>query len=50
MQIAYIFFYTLVYLSYLNHVWFPIERKHAPGDNEFNYKMFRLNVATPFIS
>ena len=34
--IAYIYGYTLAYLSYLYNVGVPVERKPAPGDHEFN--------------
>ena len=44
MQIVYIFFYTLAFPSYLNNMWVPIEKKHAPGDYEYNLKVFWLNV------
>ena len=44
MQIAYVFCYTLAYLSYLYNVEVPIEKNPAPGDHEFNLKFYRSNV------
>ena len=38
MPIAYIFCYTIVYLSYFNNMWVPIEKKADSGDNELNLK------------
>ena len=49
MQIAYIFCYTLAYLSYFNNVGVPIEKKPNPGDNQFNFKLCRSNVTTSII-
>ena len=36
---AYVFCYTLVYLSFLNNVRFPIEKKPSTADHEFNLKL-----------
>ena len=51
MHIFYIFCYTLAYLSYLNNMWVPIEKKPAPVDYEL--KLCQLacleNVATPHL-
>ena len=57
MRIAYNFFFTLTYLFYLNNMRVPLEKKPAPGDQEFNFKMcwsialsVKCHVATPTFS